>query len=86
MLIILSVFCISILYIKNCEKEYVFYIDGVETWRTKKGFANKPAHVIISDEIRGWNGDIADQDLPHYFYIDYVRVYDIRDTSLPKAK
>lgn len=57
-------------------EEYIFYVDGNETWRTNHGGVSKvPVDMIISDEIRGWNGDISKQDLPHYYYVDYVRVY-----------
>lgn len=57
--------------------EYIFYIDGQESWRTKDGGVSQvPAYVILSDEIRAWNGDISKQDLPRYFYVDYVRVYE----------
>lgn len=59
-------------------EEYVFYVDGVESWRTRDGgVCQTPVYVILSDEIRAWNGDISEQKLPRYFYIDYVRVYDI---------
>ena len=56
--------------------EYVFYIDGKETWRTTDGGVSQvPAYVILSDEVRTWNGDISKQKLPSSFFIDYVRVF-----------
>ncbi len=58
--------------------EYIFYIDGRQSWRTKDGGVSQvPAYIILSDEIRAWNGDISKQKLPRYFRIDYVRVYEI---------
>ena len=59
------------------EDEYVFYVDGIETWRTTEGgVSQRPEYIILSDEVRKWNGDIGKEKLPHYFIVDYVRVYD----------
>jgi beta-glucanase (GH16 family) len=58
--------------------EYVFYIDGKESWRTNAGGVSQvPAYVKLTDEIGDWAGDIAEASLPDFFYVDYVRVYDI---------
>jgi beta-glucanase (GH16 family) len=59
------------------ETEYVFYVDGVETWRTSAGGVSQvPEYIKLTDEIGDWAGDIHDADLPDYFRVDYVRVYD----------
>lgn len=59
------------------EDEYIFYVDGIETWRTRDGGVSQvPEYIILSDEIRKWNGDISKEKLPHYFIVDYVRIYD----------
>jgi len=59
------------------ETEYVFYIDGVETWRTSSGGVSQvPEYIMITDEIGDWAGDINDAALPDFFRVDYVRVYD----------
>jgi beta-glucanase (GH16 family) len=58
--------------------EYVFYVDGNETWRTKAGgVCQVPLYVKLSDEIGKWAGNIADAQLPDAFLVDYVRVYDV---------
>jgi beta-glucanase (GH16 family) len=60
--------------------EYVFYIDGKETWRTKVGgVCQVPQYMLLSDEIGPWAGDIAKAKLPDRFLVDYVRVYDPRE-------
>jgi beta-glucanase (GH16 family) len=62
------------------ESEYVFFIDGQETWRTDlngQGVSHKPSYIILSDHVRNWGGDIAEAVLPDYTYFDYVRVYQL---------
>ena len=62
-------------------EEYVFYVDGNETWRTKAGGVSQvPEYILFSDEIwklPGWTGDIKEADLPDAYLVDYVRVYDL---------
>jgi len=59
-------------------EEYVFYVDGKETWRTSAGGVSQvPAYIKLSDEVGKWAGDIKNAILPDYFYVDYVRVYDM---------
>ena len=55
--------------------QYVFYIDGKETWRTDKGVSHRPQYMILSLEVGKWAGDISKAELPDHFYLDYVRVY-----------
>lgn len=58
--------------------EYVFYVDGKETWRTKGGGpCQVPEYMLLSDEIGKWGGDIMKARLPDKFEVDYVRVYDL---------
>ncbi len=58
-------------------EEYVFYVDGKETWRSKAGeVCQVPVYILISDEIGKWAGDITKAKLPDQFLVDYVRVYD----------
>ncbi len=58
--------------------EYVFYVDGIESWRTTAGGVSQvKAYILLSDEIRFWNGDITKETFPQDFYVDYVRVYDL---------
>ncbi len=59
-------------------EEYVFYIDGIERWRTSEGgVCQVPVYVKLTEEIGDWAGDIKKASLPDYFYVDYVRVYDL---------
>jgi len=63
--------------------EYVFYVDGKETWRTRAGgVCQVPLYVKLSDEAKfgGWAGDVRTAKLPDEFLVDYVRVYDLVDT------
>jgi alpha-L-fucosidase/beta-glucanase (GH16 family) len=61
-------------------EQYVFYVDGKETWRTSAGGVSQaPEYVKLTEEIGKWGGDITKADLPDYFVVDYVRVYDMVD-------
>jgi HEAT repeat protein len=58
--------------------EYVFYVDGKETWRTRAGgVCQVPEYIKLSDEIGSWGGDIRKAHPPDQFLVDYVRVYDL---------
>jgi hypothetical protein len=62
--------------------EYIFYIDGQETWRTRAGgVCQVPLYIKLSDEVGKWGGDISKAELPDQFVIDYVRVYDLNDVN-----
>lgn len=62
------------------QDEYVFYVDGKETWRTDAGgVCQVPLYIKLSDEIGPWGGDITKVELPDRFLVDYVRVYDLVD-------
>ena len=62
--------------------EYIFYVDGKETWRTKaSGVCQVPEYIKLSDEVGKWGGDIKKADLPDKFLVDYVRVYDVVETK-----
>ncbi len=62
--------------------EYVFYVDGKETWRTNAGGVSQvPQYMKLTEEIGKWGGDIKKAKLPDYFVVDYVRVYDALEQS-----
>jgi hypothetical protein len=64
----------ALLWLPN---EYVFYVDGQETWRTSAGgVCQVPEFIKLTEEIGEWGGDIHRAKLPDYFLVDYVRVYD----------
>jgi len=61
-------------------EEYVFYVDGREVWRTKAGGVSQvPEFLKLTEEIGKWGGDITKAQLPDFFEVDYVRVYETRD-------
>jgi len=65
-------------------EEYVFYVNGQETWRTRAGGVSQvPQFAKLTEEIGKWGGDIAQANLPDYFKVDYVRVYDVVDGAKP---
>ena len=74
------------------DKEYIFYINGVETGRTDFGGTSKvPEYMIIDCNVNGmkgfplngWVGDALTfgSEAPTDFIVDYVRVYQYN--SLP---
>ncbi len=63
------------------EKEYVFYVDGKETWRSDKGISHIPQYIILSLEVGNWGGDISKVTLPDSVLFDYVRVYKVRPAA-----
>jgi alpha-L-fucosidase len=66
-------------------EEYVFYVDGKETWRTDAGGVSQvPQFIKLTEEIGKWGGDITKAKLPDYFIVDYVRVYDMVDKADPR--
>lgn len=59
--------------------EYVFYMDGQETWRTSAGGVSQaPEFIKLTEEIGKWGGEIQKAVLPDYFEVDYVRVYEAK--------
>lgn len=59
------------------DEEYVFYIDGKETWRTNQAISKRSEFIILSLEVGKWAGNISEAELPDRLYVDYVRVYQI---------
>jgi beta-glucanase (GH16 family) len=56
-------------------EEYVFSIDGRETWRTNQGVSQHAEFLILSLEVGTWAGEIAKAKLPDRLFVDFVRVY-----------
>lgn len=68
------------------ENEYIFYINGVETFRTSfGGVSQNPEYLILSVEMRGENGIPSDRENASgedaQFIVDYVRVYQYKDLA-----
>jgi hypothetical protein len=64
--------------------EYVFFVDGVESWRTDAGgVCQVPIYYKLTEEIghygagpEAWGvGPIEDAVLPDFYRIDYVRIW-----------
>jgi len=55
--------------------EYIFYVDGIETWRTNEAISQIPEYIILSAELTGWGGDFSHSQFPDSVMFDYVRVY-----------
>lgn len=68
------------------EDEYIFYINGVETFRTSYGgVSQNPEYLILSVEMRGENGIPSERENAPgeeaQFVVDYVRVYQYKDMA-----
>lgn len=62
------------------ETEYVFYIDGQETWRTSAeeagGVCAAPLYLKFTSETGSWTaGELTSEGFPDNVYVDYIRVY-----------
>jgi beta-glucanase (GH16 family) len=70
----------SLLWTKD---EYVFYIDGNESWRTDaqkaQGTCEVPLYLKITSETGSWTGLPKAENFPDYMYVDYVKVYKAAD-------
>ena len=59
------------------REQYVFYVDGKEVWRSSAGGVSQvPEYLKLTEEIGKWGGDIGNAELPDFFEVEYVRVYD----------
>lgn len=56
--------------------EYIWYIDGKETWRSNEsGVCSKPGYLILSTEFGSWPAPIIKDELPDCCRFDYVKVF-----------
>ena len=59
------------------KEEYVFYIDGRETWRTAEpGICAFPGYLKITTEFGSWAAPIIPEELPDFCRVDWVRVWE----------
>ena len=57
-------------------EEYIFYIDGDETWRTKKAVSHHKEHIIFSIlTSESEAGRLKPKEFPDAMELDWVRVY-----------
>jgi beta-glucanase (GH16 family) len=58
------------------EEEYIFYIDGKETWRTSEpGICTEPGYLKLTTEFGTWAKPVVPEELPDCVKVDRVRVY-----------
>lgn len=58
------------------QNEYLFFIDGVETWRLNEGVSHTSQYVVLSLITAAWENERLDASkLPDEMLVDYVRVY-----------
>lgn len=69
--------------------EYVFFVDGVETWRIRGEdlavISRQPQYLILSLEVGDWAGDIGEAELPDGMLVDWVRVWQPREGAQVRA-
>ena len=57
-------------------EEYIFYIDGEETWRTKEAVSHHDEYIILSLLTSKWEaGKIKPEKFPDTMLVDWVRVF-----------
>lgn len=58
------------------EKEYKFFIDGLEVFRTSEGISQRSEYIVLSLLCSDWEVSRLDRrKLPDSMTVDYVRVY-----------
>ncbi|MBN2642961.1 MAG: glycoside hydrolase family 16 protein, partial [Victivallales bacterium] len=63
-------------------EEYIYYVDGKESWRAKEPVSQREQFILISTECEGYRRGNQPSDrlrtavLPDCLTVDYVRVYD----------
>ena len=60
---------------------YVFYVDGKLSWEIEGPVSHREQFILISTECKGYRKggpapELLDAELPDYFVVDYIRVFD----------
>ena len=56
--------------------EYVFFVDGIEKWRTTGGgVCEKPGYLKLTTEFGTWAEPLVPEELPDCLRVAWVRVY-----------
>ena len=61
-------------------EKYVFLVDGYRFYEVKAGLSHIDEYLILSMELPNDPKDLKNMVLPDEFIVDYVRVYQRRDT------
>lgn len=67
--------------LKWTKDEYVFYVDGKQTWRCTEAISQIPQYIILSAELTGWQGDFKKSKFPDKVIFDYVKVYKEKESK-----
>ena len=60
------------------EEEYIFFVDGKETFRTKSpGMCENALYLKLTTEFGAWASPILKEQLPDCMVVDYVRAYSL---------
>jgi beta-glucanase (GH16 family) len=57
------------------QEEYIFYVDGKETWRTSEAVSQCNEYLNLAADLAGFGGDPAEGNFPDAITFDYVKVY-----------
>ncbi len=63
------------------KEEYIFYVNGMETWRTSTAVSQRSEYMILSTELTGWGGKPELGNFPDAVVFDYVRVYKRKEST-----
>lgn len=60
------------------EEAYVFFIDGVETWRTSVGLSHVEEYIVLRLTTSAWENHRLDvTQLSDDMLVDYVKMYSV---------
>ena len=62
------------------DTEYIFFVDGKETWRTSSpGMCENALYLKLTTEFGNWAAPLIKEQYPDEFLVDYVRVYKLAE-------
>lgn len=61
------------------ENEYIFFVNGKETWRTTTAVSQRNEYIILSTELTGFGGNPELGSYPDEVLFDYVRIYSFKN-------
>ena len=63
-------------YWADSKTDYVFFIDGRETWRTSEpGICERPGYMKLTTEFGSWAAPVVPEELPDFCRVDWVRAW-----------
>jgi beta-glucanase (GH16 family) len=62
--------------------QYIFYVDGVEQWRSTSAVSRRSEFMLLSMEITGFGGNRYAGVYPDYLDVDYVRAFQINKVTV----